>query len=50
MEKTIIKLGIGVSLPLTLAACYVVGRASYIIGKYEAYKDVAVSKSNDTQD
>lgn len=47
MEKAVIKLGIGISVPLTLVSCYVAGHIGRMIGKYEAYKEIANNKSKD---
>lgn len=51
MEKTVIKLGIGISLPLTILACYAAGQIGVVIGKYEAYREIVNKKSdNDKED
>ena len=47
MEKAVIKLGIGVSIPLTIVSCYIAGRIGVMVGRYEAYKEVANSKSKE---
>lgn len=47
MEQKIIKISLGLSLPITMLVGYVSYHVGNIVGKYEAYKDVAKNESKD---
>lgn len=47
MERAVIKIGIGISIPLTVLACYTAGKIGVIVGRYEAYREIVKEKSND---
>lgn len=46
MESKIVKISLGISVPITMFIGYTAYKVGNLVGKYEAYKDVAKNESN----
>ena len=50
MDTKIVKVSLGLSLPFTMVVGYAAYKFGEMVGKFEAYKDVAVNKKEDSED